>query len=104
METQKKVSWFIFTNDAYTNQVISMELPPENIIDGVKCIDGVERKLWQCDGQFITKIRRNKTSQGLHFEIFKRDGKYGPIKKCDFLDKKKKAKRAVAVINERSIV
>ena len=88
-----EVFWFIFTNDSYTNQVISKELPPENTVDGVKCFDGVERKLWQCDGQFITKIRRNEKSQGLKFEIFKRDGKYGSIKKCDFFDKKKKSKK-----------
>ena len=87
---KNEISWFIFTNDAYTNQVISRELPVESINDAIKCFDGVERQLWQCDGQFITKMRRNEKIQGFHFEIFKREGKYGSIKKCDFFGKKKK--------------
>ena len=35
-------------------------------------------------------MQRNKKQQGLHFEVFKKEGKYGSIKKADFLTKKKK--------------
>ena len=99
---RKERNWYIFTNDSHTNEVISMELPPEDTVDGVKCFDGVSRKLWKCDGAFVTKMQRNKKQQGLHFEVFKKEGKYGSIKKCSFLDNKRKAKKASVVINERS--
>lgn len=87
------VFWYIFTNDAHTNQVISRELPSENTMTGIMCADGVERNLWKCDGQFVTKIRQSKKDQHLVFEIFKKDGKYGPIKKATFLKVKPKIKK-----------
>ena len=90
MENKKLVFWFIFTNDGYTNEVISRELPSEDTLDGIKCDDGIIRKLWKCDGQFVTKILKNKKRNQLDFEIFKKDGKYGSIKKADFFKKKKK--------------
>ncbi|MEI7688778.1 MAG: hypothetical protein WCI91_01180 [Candidatus Nomurabacteria bacterium] len=90
MENQRLVFWFIFTDDGYTNEVISRELPSEDTLDGVKCDDGVIRKLWKCDGQFITKILKNKKRNRLDFSIFKKEGKYGQIKKADFFNKKKK--------------
>ena len=100
MKNQREIFWFIFTNDAFTNEVISRELPPEDTVNDVKCFDGINRKLWKCDGQFVTKIRKNKISQKLDFEIFKREGKYGPIKKCDFFDKKKEKPKKL-VMRER---
>jgi len=90
MTNEREITWYIFTNDAYTNQVISRELPSENANDSILCFDGVERKLWNCDGPFVTKMRRNKTLQNLHFEIFKKEGKYGSVKKCEFFKKKPK--------------
>ena len=84
MKRKRKVIWYIFTNDSYTNRVISIELPQEDTVDGVKCFDGVQRKLWRCDGTFITKILKNRKSQNLDFEIFKSNGKYGSIKKITF--------------------
>jgi len=35
-------------------------------------------------------MRKNKKQQNFDFEVFKREGKYGPIKKATFLNKKKK--------------
>lgn len=90
MKKKREVFWFIYTNDAYTNEVISRELPPEDTMDGVKCFDGIRRKLWRCDGQFVTRMRKNEKAQKLSFEIFKKEGKYGSIKKADFLTRKKK--------------
>jgi hypothetical protein len=92
----KEITWFIFTNDSHTNEVISRELPPEDTFDGVKCFDKIKRKLWRCDGQFVTKIKRNEKSKNLHFEIFKREGKYGSIKRADFFGRKKKSGMTVA--------
>lgn len=93
MKNNRVMTWFIFTNDSYTNEVISRQLPqePENINNLLICSDGVERQLWECDGPFVTKMYRNKKRLNLHFDIFKKEGKYGPIKKCDFLRKKKKS-------------
>ena len=88
----KERTWYVFTYDALTNQAISRELPAENTMDGIMCVDGVARKLWMCDGSFVTKIIRNKVSMDLHFDIYKKEGKNGAIKKVDFLNKKKKKK------------
>jgi len=90
MEKKKLVFWFIFTDHGYTNEVISRELPAEDTLDGVECSDGVIRKLWKCDGPFVTKILKNKKPKQLDFSIFKRDGKYGTIKEVTFFEKKKK--------------
>jgi hypothetical protein len=90
MEKKKLIFWYIFTNDSHTNEVISREVPREDTLDGVKCSDGVKRKLWKCDGTFVTKMFRNKDQQNLHFEVFKKEGKYGKIRRADFFDKKRK--------------
>lgn len=90
MENKKLIFWFIGTDDGYTNEAISRELPPEDTMDGIECYDGVTRKLWKCDGQFVTKMLKNKKQKHLDFNIFKREGKDGSIKKADFFGKKKK--------------
>ena len=91
MEKKKNVvSWFIWTDDSDTNEIISKELPPEDTLDGIECHDGVIRKLWKCDGQFVTKLLKNKKQKGLNFLIFKKDGENGSIKEAAFLNKNKK--------------
>lgn len=92
MEKKRLIFWYIFTDDGYTNEAISRELPSEDTIDGVECSDGIPRKLWKCDGQFVTKMLKNKKRNHFDFEIFKKDGKYGTIQKAIFLEKKKKLK------------
>lgn len=94
MEKKRKrlIFWYIFTDDGYTNEAISRELPSADTLDGVKCSDGIPRKLWKCDGQFVTKLLKNRKQKNLDFEIFKKEGKYGPIQKATFLEKKKKLK------------
>jgi hypothetical protein len=92
MEKGRKITWFIFTNDAHTNKVISTEVPSENMHYDEMCSDGIQRNLWQCSGQFVTKIRQSKKDQQLHFDIYKREGKYGSIKKVNFLKANKRKK------------
>ena len=82
------VIWYIFTDDSHTNEVISRELPPENAYSEVMCFDGIERPLWFCNGTFITKMLKNKRSQNLDFSVFKKNGKYGSVKKAEFFKKK----------------
>ena len=90
MTKDRIVTWFVFTNDSHTNKVISSEVPTENMHHYRTCSDGIKRDLWECDGQFITKIRRSKEDMHLIFSIYKRNGKYGQITKADFLEKKKR--------------
>jgi len=90
MEKERLIFWFIYTNDGYTNEAISRELSSEDTVDGVECSDGITRKLWKCDGQFVTKILKNKKQKNFDFEIFKKEGKHGSIQKASFLEKKKK--------------
>jgi hypothetical protein len=89
MEKERIIKWFIFTNDGYTNQSISRELPAENTHFDKMCAEGIQRNLWECDGQFITKMLKNKKVQKLVFDIYKQDGKYGTIKKASFFKTKK---------------
>ncbi len=85
----KIIKWYVFTNDSYTNEVISRELPSENAHAEVMCDDGKERSLWLCSGQFVTKVLKNKKKQNLDFCIYKKEGKYGKVKKANFLKRKK---------------
>ena len=91
METKKTkdTSWFIFTDDDYTNQVIVEELQQEDTFYQAKCSDGVLRKLWVCDAQFVLKMMKNKQKKELTFDVYKRIGKPAPIIKCNFNETKK---------------
>ena len=85
MERERNITWFIYTTDSYTNKSISKEPSEKTAHDGKTCADGVVRPLWECEGSFITKIRRCMKDLHLIFDIYKREGKYGPIKKVTFL-------------------
>ncbi|MFA6397650.1 MAG: hypothetical protein WDK96_02270 [Candidatus Paceibacterota bacterium] len=85
-----EVFWFIFTDHALTNDAIRRELPPEDTMLDVMCADGIPRDIWKCTGAFVTKMRKNRSSQGFSFTVFKKDGKYGSIKEAKFLNKKRK--------------
>jgi hypothetical protein len=77
---KKQTTWYIFTNDSYTNEVISRELPEENAYNEVLCSDKIRRMLWQCDDSFVIKMDKNKEQKNLDFTVFKKDGKDGDIK------------------------
>lgn len=95
MEKERLITWFIFTNDSHTNKVISTEVPRENMFHGVICYDGERRDLWECDGSFVARMNRSKKDLGLHYDIYKREGKKGPIKKVTFIKTAKKRKKVV---------
>lgn len=96
MEKKREMTWYIFTNDGHTNEVISRELIGREVKTEsanntlLICSDGVERPLWECDGPFATRMKQNENDPNLHFTIYKKEGKYGPIKKVTFLKKKKR--------------
>ena len=89
----RDIRWYLFTDDAYTNESISRELPPENTSYNTSCSDGKKRDLWVCDGQFVTKMLKNKKSQKFIFDVYKREGSHGPIIRCDFFKAKKSLTR-----------
>ena len=97
MRKDRIITWFIATTDSHTNKVISTEVPVENMHYNKTCFDGIQRNLWECKSQFITKIRRSKKDLNLVFDIFKKEGKYGPIKKVNFLKNNQKRKKFVKV-------
>ena len=89
----KDTSWFIFTDNDYTNQVISKELQQEDTFYEAKCSDGVLRKLWVCDAQVVLKMIKNKQSKELTFDVYKRVGNPAPIIKCNFYKTRKSLTR-----------
>jgi len=104
---KKQTTWYIFTDDSNTNEVISRELPPENAYNEVICSDELRRKLWQCDDLFVIKMNKNKEQQNLHFGIFKKEGKDGSIKevaqKFYPMSKTSKPKEARAYIAGKNV-
>ena len=73
----------------HTNEVIASKLPAENLHKDVLCIDGRKRDLWQCEYQFITELKKNRKSGQLEFNVWYREGQYGPVRKWPFLKKQK---------------
>lgn len=59
----------------------------------LKCFDGKERPLWECDGSFVTKMKQNENDPNLHFKIFKKEGNNGPIREVKFIKRPKKKKK-----------
>lgn len=95
-KTTRLITWYIFTNDGHTNEVISRQMPQESTGKAhsfLICFDGVERPLWECDGSFVTKMKENESNPNLHFKIYKREGKYGPIKEVKFIKRPQKKKK-----------
>jgi hypothetical protein len=88
-----ETKWYAFTNDAYTNEVISHLLPAENAAEGVLCEDGKKRPLWRCDEYSqVMVLCHNRRQARLVFKVFKQDGN-GPIRPApEFLTSKHKQK------------
>lgn len=87
MGRERNITWFVYTNDSYTNKVISEESSEKTARGDMLCSDGVSRPLWECEGSFITKIRKCKKDLHLVFVVYKKRGKYGKIEKATFLKK-----------------
>jgi hypothetical protein len=96
MKNKREVTWYIFTNDGHTNEVIARELiGRERETESANypltmCADGIERPLWECSGAFVTLMKQNGNDPNLHFKIFKKEGKYGPIREVKFIKRPKK--------------
>lgn len=92
MGKYRKVVWYIYTTDSHTNKVISEDPSEKSMHNSSMCSDGIPRPLWECTGQFVTKMRQSKEDLHLVFQIFKKDNEYGKIKKATFLKPKPKPK------------
>lgn len=73
----------------HTNEAIAAELPAENAQRGVLCQDGVKRDFWECSYSFITKLLKSEAAEHLEFQVFCREGRYGPVKPWRFLRKRR---------------
>lgn len=79
-KTIRKIQWYIVAGDDYTYQSLRGMLS-EDDIEVKECVDGVERKLWNCDYDSVCKIFENKSYKNFNFTIHKKVGD-SPIKEC----------------------
>ena len=99
----RETFWFIGDFDQRTNETLSQLIPAENCQSQVLCQDGKKRDLWQTDYATITRFKKAKASAYLVFEVFKRDGQYGPVVKYDFPKRITKERRRISeLIRERN--
>ena len=85
MARARQYTWFVEPRNAFTNEVISRELPEENYFSCIQC-DGSERNLWGCDYPYIRNLIASKVSFPLlDFNVFNREGS-GRIRQWRFVD------------------
>lgn len=92
LSEEKSVStktWYLEARDAHTNEVIATEVSAEMTHRSVLCQDGKKRDFWECEYAIITKLLRNQDLAHLRFNVFYREGRYGPVKLWPFAKKKK---------------
>ncbi len=83
-----KKTWYLEV-DAHTNEVVATEISAEMTHRDVLCQDGKKRDFWECDYATIAKLLKNERSAHLRFNVFYREGRYGPVKPWPFVKKKK---------------
>ncbi len=81
--------WYLEALDAHTNEVMAGEIPSEMTKQGVLCQDGIKRDFWECRYATVAKFLCNERQLNLHFRVFYREGRYGPVKIWPFTKKKK---------------
>jgi hypothetical protein len=87
---QRSYTWFVEPRDAKTNEVIARELSAEQARQWSMCNDGINRDLWECNREFVSKLMRSKQQLELRFNIFVKEGQSGKIKPWIFDRKRKK--------------
>jgi hypothetical protein len=87
--------WYIAPLNSHTNEVISRNLPEENMQRDVACKHGVEPCLWECPRSIVTFLMKSRTELALKFKILNREGN-GQIRDCTNLYVKIKRKPAPA--------
>jgi hypothetical protein len=81
--------WYLEALDAHTNEVIASEITAEMAQHGILCQDGTKRDFWECQYATVAMLLRNEHQLNLHFKVFYRQGRYGPVKLWPFAGKKK---------------
>lgn len=91
----RETFWYLGDFDSRTNEIISTIISDECRSAQVLCQDGKKRDLWQTDYTTIMRLKNSRLQQNLTFTVFKRDGKFGPVKKYDFPKRTTAAERKV---------
>ena len=77
--------WYVEPLTVETNALLAAELPEENSVKDAHCEDGKSRDLWKCAHSLITKLKTNKRSLGIRFNIFNQEKDHAPIRKWKFI-------------------
>ncbi|MBX4210704.1 hypothetical protein KW783_01905 [Candidatus Parcubacteria bacterium] len=64
--------WFIEIRNAATNKTIGSRLPADSAQENIRCADGKERNLWECDYAVAAEFYRNRNEQPFEFRIWER--------------------------------
>ncbi len=94
---EKNMNWFVEPEDAHSNEVIAKSLLALSQLDeSVALLDseGVEHSVFQVENYaFVTRLYKDRTKFQLHFKVFNRSGKNGPLRLWTLgADKSKKIK------------
>ena len=92
-----RYTWFIDTKgDPRTNRLVASELDEWYECRGKLCQDGVSRNLWRCPNrEFVRNFQRTADANKYPYDIYDREGDYGPIRLWIFdnLTKEERKKR-----------
>jgi hypothetical protein len=77
-----RYTWFIDTKgDPKTNVLIASELDEWYECRDKLCQDGVRRNLWRCPSrEFLQSFQRIANANRFKYDIYVREGDYGPIR------------------------
>jgi hypothetical protein len=83
---KNRYAWFIDPKgDPKTNQILSNSLSPENACNDKLCQDGERRNLWRCPNyEFIANFKRMAKANKLPYDLYVREGTYGPLRIWSF--------------------
>jgi hypothetical protein len=91
-------TWFIHPKNIYTNLAVANVVEPENFISEAEVEDGSKLPLWRMDRwQQVEYLISDPDSK---FHLYNRQGRYGKIRRVDFMQKKRDKNGARAKIEE----
>ena len=76
-----KYRWYLEPKNAYTNEVISRRIGPENFQDEMLCADGKRHPLWDVPYSFYADVRTNRKAgdRQLRFNVWRQELPGGKI-------------------------
>ncbi len=81
MAKERTYTWYVWTDDAHTNEVIARSIADPSSFCSELELSGMEspQSAWKCDHMFITALRKSAKTLNLKFTVFVQDGR-GPIR------------------------